>query len=69
MNRTDNWAREEFAHTIDVLFVDEAGQISLANVIAASPAARNIVLLGDPQRLDQRRRGATPRASIEASTL
>ena len=46
------WAREEMANSVDVLFVDEAGQMSLANVLAASPAATSIVLLGDPQQLD-----------------
>ena len=35
------------------LFVDEASQMSLANVVAVSGCARNIVLLGDPQQLDQ----------------
>src|SRR6185369_16103435 len=34
------WARAEMANAVDVLFVDEAGQMSLANVLAASPAAR-----------------------------
>ena len=29
------WAREEFAHSVDTLFVDEAGQFSLANVLAS----------------------------------
>jgi uncharacterized protein len=47
------WAREEMADSVDVLFVDEAGQMSLANVLAISPAATSIVLLGDPQQLDQ----------------
>jgi hypothetical protein len=31
------WSREEFAGSVDVLFVDEAGQMSLANVLALSP--------------------------------
>lgn len=47
------WSREEFAGAVDVLFVDEAGQMSLANVLAVSPAAGSLVLLGDPQQLDQ----------------
>jgi uncharacterized protein len=47
------WSREEFAGSVDVLFVDEAGQMSLANVLAMSPAAESVVLLGDPQQLDQ----------------
>jgi uncharacterized protein len=45
---------------IDVLFVDEAGQISLANVVAVSRAAESLVLLGDPQQLDQPLRGTHP---------
>jgi uncharacterized protein len=47
------WAREDAADTLDVLFVDEAGQMSLANVLAVAQAARSVVLLGDPQQLDQ----------------
>ena len=54
------WAREEMAETVDVLFVDEAGQMSLANVLAVAPAARNIVLLGDPQQLEQPQQGSHP---------
>jgi superfamily I DNA and/or RNA helicase len=47
------WAREQFAATVDVLFVDEAGQPSLADVLAVAHAAGTIVLLGDPQQLAQ----------------
>ncbi|MGA8735978.1 MAG: TM0106 family RecB-like putative nuclease [Terriglobales bacterium] len=54
------WAREEMAGSVDVLFVDEAGQMSLANVLAASPSATSIVLLGDPQQLDQPQKGVHP---------
>lgn len=54
------WARPEMANAVDVLFVDEAGQMSLANVLAASPASNSIVLLGDPQQLDQPQRGVHP---------
>lgn len=54
------WSREEFAGSLDVLFVDEAGQIALANALAVSPAARNLVLLGDPQQLDQPLQGTHP---------
>ena len=32
------WAREEAENLVDVLVVDEAGQMSLANVLAVSPA-------------------------------
>lgn len=62
------WARPELADAIDVLFVDEAGQMSLANVLAASPAANSIVLLGDPQQLDQPQGGVHPEGA-EASAL
>jgi uncharacterized protein len=54
------WAREEFAKTVDVLFVDEAGQMSLASVLAVSQAAESIVLLGDPQQLDQPEKATHP---------
>ena len=54
------WAREEYAGSVDVLFVDEAGQMSLANVLAMSPCARNLVLLGDPQQLEQPQKGSHP---------
>jgi len=62
------WARPELNDTVDVLFVDEAGQMSLANVLAASPAAKSIVLLGDPQQLDQPQRGVHP-PGADASAL
>ena len=37
----------------DLLFVDEAGQFSLANAAAVALAADSVVLLGDPQQLPQ----------------
>lgn len=45
------WSREEFADSVDVLFVDEASQISLADVMAISQASKSLVLIGDPQQL------------------
>jgi superfamily I DNA and/or RNA helicase len=54
------WARDEMAHSVDVLFVDEAGQMSLANVLAISQAATSVVLLGDPQQLEQPQCGVHP---------
>lgn len=54
------WARPEFAGSVDVLFVDEAGQMSLANVLAVSQAADSLVLLGDPQQLDQPQKASHP---------
>ncbi|MBV9288473.1 MAG: TM0106 family RecB-like putative nuclease [Hyphomicrobiales bacterium] len=54
------WARPEAANAVDVLFVDEAAQMSLANVLAVSQAAPSLVLLGDPQQLDQPTQGSHP---------
>jgi predicted RecB family nuclease len=54
------FAREELAGRLDVLVVDEAGQLSLANTLAVSRAATNLVLLGDPQQLRQPGRGIHP---------
>ncbi len=62
------WARPEFAASVDVLFVDEAGQVSLANALAVARAARNVVLLGDPQQLDQPSKGSHP-DGVGASAL
>ena len=57
------WADPDFAQAVDVLFVDEAGQMPLANVLAVAQAAGSIVLLGDPQQLEQPKKGVTPKAS------
>jgi uncharacterized protein len=54
------WAREDEKDSVDVLFVDEAAQMSLANVLAISGAAKTLVLLGDPQQLDQPVQGSHP---------
>ncbi|MPY91427.1 MAG: TM0106 family RecB-like putative nuclease [Luteitalea sp.] len=54
------WTRPEFAKSVDVLFVDEAGQMSLANALAITQSAHNIVLLGDPQQLEQPKKGTHP---------
>jgi hypothetical protein len=57
------WAREEFSESVNVLFVDEAGQMSLANVLACAPAGNSLVLLGDPQQLEQPQKGSHPEGS------
>ena len=54
------WAREQFQASVDTLFVDEAGQLSLANVLAVAGAAQNLVLLGDPQQLAQPSQATQP---------
>jgi uncharacterized protein len=63
------WARDELAESVDYLFVDEAGQISLAQALAVSRAARNLVLLGDPQQLEQPQRGAHPEGAEVAALV
>ena len=57
------WSRSEFARSVHVLFADEAGQMSLANVLAVTQAAHSIVLLGDPQQLEQPKKERTPKGS------
>ena len=62
------WAREEAFDSVDVLFVDEAAQMSLANVLAVSQAGKSIVLLGDAQQLDQPIKGTHPEG-VDVSAL
>lgn len=45
---------------LDYLFVDEAGQVALANLITASGAAKNIILMGDQMQLEQPIQGSHP---------
>lgn len=44
----------------DVLVVDEAGQVSLANLVAMARCAHNLVLVGDPMQLPQPLQGVHP---------
>jgi predicted RecB family nuclease len=62
------WSRPDAFQTVDVLFVDEAAQMSLANVLAVSQAAKTVVLIGDPQQLDQPTKGSHPDGT-DASAL
>jgi len=48
--------KPSFSH----LFIDEAGQVSLANLIAMARSARNLVLVGDPMQLAQPLQGLHP---------
>ena len=54
------WARPEFANAVDVLFIDEAGQMALADVLAAARSAKKLVLIGDPQQLQRPLKGSHP---------
>ena len=60
------WAHEDFnnkEHLFDYLVIDEAGQLSLADALAASKGAKNVVLLGDPQQLPQVNQASHPAGS------
>jgi len=61
------WAREEMLDSVDVLFIDEAGQLSLANAVAVSGAAGSLVLLGDPNQLPQVSQGIHPEGAGAAA--
>jgi predicted RecB family nuclease len=54
------FARPTLTDKVDVLVVDEAGQLSLANVLAISHVAKSVVMLGDPQQLAQPVKGQHP---------
>jgi predicted RecB family nuclease len=54
------FAREELNQQLDYLFVDEAGQVSLANTIAMGVSAKNVVLVGDQMQLSQPIKGSHP---------
>ena len=62
------WAMsaEGLSERLDVLIVDEAGQMALADAVAAGSAARSIVLLGDPQQLAHVSQAIHPPASGES---
>ena len=52
---------------LDYIFVDEAGQVALANLVAMGTSAKNIVLLGDQMQLGQPIQGVHPGRSGESS--
>ncbi|WP_407344926.1 TM0106 family RecB-like putative nuclease [Pengzhenrongella phosphoraccumulans] len=56
------------AEGFDLLVIDEAGQFCLANTVAVSAAARNLLLLGDPQQLPQVSQGKHPEP-VDGSAL
>ena len=54
------FARDDLAEQFDYLFIDEAGQVSVANLIAMSRCAKNLVLIGDQMQLCQPSQGTHP---------
>ena len=61
------WTPESSFEAVDVLFIDEAGQMALADVIALSQAATNIVLIGDPQQLERPLKGSHPEGAEKSA--
>jgi uncharacterized protein len=54
------FARGAHRDGLDLLFIDEAGQFSLANSAAVAMSARSVVMLGDPRQLPQVTQAAHP---------
>ena len=57
------FAREDMTKQLDYLFIDEAGQVSTANLVAMSRSAKNLVLMGDQMQLGQPSQGIHPAQS------
>jgi RNase_H superfamily len=56
------FAKEELDQQIDYLFVDEAGQVSLANTVAMGVSARNVILGRRPDAAVAAAQGKSPGA-------
>ena len=54
------WARPAFTQSVDVLYIDEAGQMALGNALAVAQCAKTLVILGDPQQLEQPTQSSHP---------
>ncbi len=61
------FADPSFDQSLDYLFIDEAGQVSLGNFVAMATCAKNIVLLGDQMQLQQPVQGVHPGYSGEST--
>ncbi len=61
------FSRPDMSERLDYLFVDEAGQVSVANLVAMSRSTRNLILLGDQMQLGQPIQGAHPGESGQSA--
>lgn len=61
------FADPDLDQRLDYLFVDEAGQVALANLVAMGTCAKSIVLLGDQMQLQQPVQGVHPGHSGEST--
>lgn len=62
------WAHPALENSVDYLFIDEAGQLSLIDTLVCTSATENLVLIGDPQQLKQPVLGIHP-DGIDVSAL
>lgn len=61
------FSRKEMVGELDYLFIDEAGQVSVANLVAMSRSAKNIVLIGDQMQLEQPIQASHPKGSGQST--
>jgi uncharacterized protein len=54
------FAHDNCLEQFDYLFIDEAGQVSIANLVAMARCTKNIVLMGDQMQLGQPIQGTHP---------
>lgn len=54
------FCRKDMIDQLDYLFIDEAGQMSLAYLVGMSRSSENLVLMGDQQQLEQPIQGVHP---------
>jgi uncharacterized protein len=57
------FSREDLEGQFDYLFIDEAGQVCLANAVAMGLSAKNLILIGDQMQLGQPTQGSHPGAT------
>lgn len=62
------WSKPPYEGSVEYLFVDEAGQLSLIDTLAVSHCCSNLVLLGHSQQLKKPQQGVHPDGT-EVSTL
>jgi len=62
------FSRADVRESVDYLVVDEAGQVSVANLVAMAASTRNLVLVGDQMQLGQPTQAQHPEES-GSSTL
>lgn len=61
------FSRPEYDGAFDYIFVDEAGQVALGNIVAMATAAPNLILVGDPMQLGQPTQGVHPGESGQSA--